>query len=236
MDADIFVPKFGGTYIDDALFVQLGFFTGTSTAFQRSIAYGVAESQMVRAMGTFIEPTTFTGTFPFVDPFHTIELPVGQIISVNDVRLYERVSDQTDRIISGTSMMLDPRNGYIRIDISRFDNSSCSGCPGTVNNRGIYKAEISVTAGYQTGMMVNNPSFIAALGMAADIVTKELSDEGLAVEFEEGPIRTLQVGRVIKTVDTKRYMDTPFGESYRAKTIRNLIKPLIIKRVGKLGR
>lgn len=236
MDANIYTPKPTGTYIDDSLFVQLGFYTGTSTAFQRQLAYGIAESQMCRTIGTFIEPTTYTGSYPFVSPQHTIELEVGEIQSINSVVLYERISDQTDRLISGTSMMLDPRNGYIRIDTSRFDVSTCSNCPGTVNLRGIYKAEISVTAGYQTGRMMNDPSFIMALGMAADIITKELSDEGLGVEFEEGPIRTIQIGRMIKTVDTKRYLETPFGESYRAKTIRNLIKPLIIKRAGKLGR
>ena len=236
MDADIIQSKPSGTYMNDSLFVQLGFYTGTSTAFQRLIGYGVAETQMARYLGTFVSPVTVTGTYPFVTPNTTIELDAGQLISVNSVTLIERVSDMVDRYISGTALILDPRNGYIRVNISPLDNSTCAGCPGTVGSSGIYKALISYTAGYQTGQMVNDPSFIAALGMAADIVISQLSDVGLGSEYEGGALRTLQIGRLIKSWDTKHFVNSPFGESARAKTITTLVTHLQIKRVGHLGR
>ena len=134
MDADIIQSKPSGTYMNDFLFVQLGFYTGTSSAFQRLIGYGVAETQMARHLGTFISPTIVTGTYPFVTPNATIELDAGQLISVNSVTLIERVSEMVDRYISGTAIILDPRNGYIRVNISPLDNSTCTGCPGTVGS------------------------------------------------------------------------------------------------------
>jgi hypothetical protein len=197
MDGDILIARSSGVYINDQLFVMLGFYTGTSSIFQRNLAYGIAEEQMARHLGTFISPTTVTGTYPFVSPNHVLELFIGQLIRVNSVTLYERISDTVDRLISGTAIVLSPRFGYVKIDVSPYDNSACVGCPGTVqiSSRGIYKAEISYTAGYATGQLMDDPAFRAALGMAADIVVKQLSDEGLAAEMEGGPVQTMQVGR-----------------------------------------
>ena len=238
MEADLITIKPTGTYMNDSLFVMMGFYTGTSTSFQRQLSFGIAEGQFVRYFGTFIEPTQVTETFPFVAPQYTIELGAGEIISVDSVVLYERVAGQTDRLISGTSITLDPRNGYVKINVSPFDNSPCVGCPGLASSiQGIYKADITYTAGYQTGKMVNDPSFTVGLAMASDMMIKQLSDEGLAShDFEGGPVRTLQIGRMILSRDTKHFIESPFGLSNRAKTIANLTKHLVIKRVGKLGR
>lgn len=220
-------------YMTDAMYVSLGGLTGTSTALQRNYAYRMAEGQVSQEIGTYITPTTVTGSYPHVAPNVLLDLGIGKINSVDSVVLHERWTNGVERFISGTPYIYDVDNGYIAIQISPNDNSSCVGCTGYAEN--IYKAEIAFTAGYSTGVIVGNPDIELALKMATDLVLRMMDDEGIGQEAWTA-FTTIQIGRFIQTVNNKYLKNTSFGISHKAQFISNILKPYKITKAGKLGR
>lgn len=227
-----YYPRLTGTYMSDELFINAGQFTGTSTVIQRQFAYGMAESSLEQEIGTFVSPTTITGTYPFVAPNKVLDLGAGKLISVNSVTFYEKYSNGVDRLISGTARVVDYNNSYVMVDVSTNDNSSCGGCAG--QNNGIYKVDISFTAGYQTGQMVNNPTLIIPLAMTSTMFLNLLMDEAFAQD-DYAYNTTTQIGRSIRTVANKFAKDGSLGSGQKANFIRSLIRPLVIVKAGKLG-
>ena len=218
--------------LTDTIFTNMGYFFGDSTAFQRNIAYSIAEWQVARQIGTYITPSIFTGTFPFITPDIVIQSPVGMILSIQSVRLFERWSNSVERIISGTSYIVDGYNGFFMLDISIGDISDCQNCSGQAE--GIYKAEVVIQAGYPTGTAALPPVQLA-LCIAADIALKMMVDPG-ALPSGDDFIKTSQIGRYIQTVSDKFMYETTFGKSNMAQYIRTLLDGLSIRPPGKLGR
>jgi hypothetical protein len=217
--------------LTDQIFVDFGYFTGTSTYLQRQAAYSIAEAQVEQEIGTFLIPKTISAEFSFNNIGKLLTSPVGQVISINSIIYYEKWSNGVERLISGTSFLLDSINGYFQAVPSALDNGVCNGCSG--QNQGIYKTIASITAGYSTGVTVTNPTIQLALAMTADIILKQMYDEGIGFEFWTFD-RTIQVGRTIRTISDRYLFDTSFGVSTKAQFIRNLLKPYKIHRAGKL--
>lgn len=230
---NVILPPTTPQFLTESMFVQHGFFTGTASAFQIQAAFSIAENQIAIDIGTFLTPTTFTGTYPFAGINHYYHSPVSKIISVNSVTLYEKYTNDVERLYSGTSMVTDPDTGLYLIRKSVLDNSSCNGCTG--EPLGIYKFEASITAGYATGLATSYPTLKLAMCMAADIVLKQMVDEGIGVTYEN-MTRTLQVGRVIQTFETRGFFgNTIFGPSARAQYIHQLLSPFRVVGANKLG-
>lgn len=230
--SNVILPATTPQYLTESLFTVLGFFTGSANSTMIQAAFAIAENQAATEIGTFIVPTTFTGMFPSVSPGEVIVSPVGRINSINAVQLYERYSNGVERIISGTAYSIDNDNGFFMIDASPYDSSSCNGCAGSPV--GVYRADISITAGYATGSIAGVPQVQLALCMAADLVLKLMRDEGLTDAYDF--VKTTQVGRYIASVTDRFAMDTAFGYSNKAQIIRNLLKPYKIYRALKVGR
>lgn len=228
--AKVILPLLTPQYMNVPTFVNYGFFTGTASQTMLDAAFSIAENQVARECGTFLAPTTFTGTFS-EDFSKTIISPVGKVISINSVVFNEAYTNSVDRLISGTARILDYYNGYFAMWPSPDDVSVCNGC-GDVSVQGIYRADVSITAGYATGVALT-PMTILATCLAADIALQQMMDRGMAVEFETFQ-STIQVGRSILSSLSKYVMETPFGYSSRAGYIRTLLKPYKIERVGKL--
>lgn len=220
-------------YLTEDMFITMGFFTGSASHAQIQAAFCIAENQIAREIGTFVTPTTFTGTYGFLG-FDTIyESPVGKVSSVDSVVLHLRYNNGVDQYVSGTSYIRDMDNGYYFITKSVLDNSSCLGCVGPIV--GFYQYNASITAGYPSGTISSSPTVQLAACMAADIVLKMMYDEGIGVQYEN-LVKTLQVGRLIQSMETRFFMNTIFGPSSRANYISTLLKPYKIERAGFLGR
>lgn len=220
-------------YLNDSIFINYGFFTGTSTYAQRQVAYRIAEAQVEQEIGTFLIQRTVTGSFANVSPNTVLVLPIAQIFRVDSVVLVERWSNGTENLVSGTAYITDYANGYIMIDKSSGDTSACEGCSGYAY--GVYRADIAFTAGYATGLIVGNPTIELALCMATNVILRQMDDVGIGADSWE-MVSTLQVGRTIKTVNNKFSLETSFGVSHQAQYIRQLLKPFKTNRALKLGR
>lgn len=224
----VILPLTTPQYMNVQTFINYGFFTGTATQFMLDAAFSIAENQVAREVGTFLAPTTFTGTFS-EDFSGVLVSPVGKINSVNATTFVESYANNVERLISGTSRILDPFNGFFNIWRSADDNSSCGGCGSAA---GIFRADVVINAGYATGVALT-PMTLLGTCLAADIALQEMMDRGMAVEFETFQT-TLQIGRSIMTNLNRYVMETPFGYSQRAGYIRTLLKPYKIERTGKL--
>lgn len=216
-----------------SMFQNYGFFTGTATDFMLQAAFSIAENQVARDIGTFLAPTTVTGSFQFVGYDRRYELPIGRISSINGITYSERYSNGVERFYSGTWALVDADNGYFFAKVSDLDDSVCNNCVGDTS--GIYKFDVSFTAGYATGTTLSNPVCGLALCMAADIALKMMVDEGIGVTYEN-MTKTLQVGRVIQTFETRGFLgNTIYGPSSRGQWIHNMLEPFRIRTAGRLG-
>jgi len=227
------IPLTTPQFLTEQMFINYGMFTGSATSFQIQAAFCIAENQVARDVGTFLMPTTFTGTVGFLGFDTPYESPVGKIISVDNIVLHRRYSNGIDQYISGTAFVRDIDNGYYFIAESPNDNSSCVGCTSPVV--GYYQFNVSITAGYPSGTVSNNPMAQLAACMAADIALKMMYDEGIGVQYEN-LVKTLQIGRLIQSMETKYFLNTIYGPSSRANYISKLLEPFKITRVGFLGR
>lgn len=234
----IFQPYTSGRVLNDALFINLGFFTGTSTEFQRQIAYAIAERQLETEIRTFLFPTVATFTETNFTTDNMLYAPVDRVIDVQQVIFYEQQPDGTDRLVSGTWQIMDGPLGLLRVFPSPYDTSV--GSCGPVNEysigRGLYKADITVTAGLPSGVATNDPEVKLVLGIAADMVMKTMYDPGANAEPDMQAIQTFQSGRYLQTIMTKFHLTTAFGVGNKAQYLRSLLSKFKIQRAGKLGR
>jgi len=219
-------------YLTDQLFILYGYFTGSSTYYQRQAGYRIAQRQVEQEIGTFIIPRTEVATIPFVSPNTITQLPIGKINSIDSVVLHELYSNNVERLISGTASIADPYNGYVILNQSLDDVSNCTNC---FSSRGIYKATITLNAGYSTGSIVGNPDIELALCTASEIVITQMYDRGMGFEYWDFS-KTTQIGRTIQTLSDKFLLDTAFGHSSLAGYIRTLLLSYKIFRVGKVGK
>lgn len=231
--SNVLLPLTTPQYLTEQMFINYGFFTGSASSFMIQAAFCIAENQVARDIGTFPFPTTFTGTYGFLGFDIPYESPVGKLISIDNIVLHRRYSNGVDQYVSGTAYIRDMDNGYYFINQSPNDNSSCIGCQTPVI--GFYQFNASITAGYPSGTVSNQPTLQLAACMAADIALKMMYDEGIGVQYEN-LVRTLQIGRLIQTMETKFFFNTIFGPSSRANYISRLLEPYKITRAGFLGR
>jgi len=218
--------------LTDALYTAFGGRTGTSTAAQRRAAYQIGESQMIRELGTFLLPTTVTGTFKY---FHgmpsRLELPHHHMISVDATTILSQESLCNCNISedAGCSFIVDSMYGYI--DVRRL-TSAYLGCGCSIEIP--YQMRIAYTAGLPTGTAANDASLHLALTIVAELNLLEVIDPAA---LEGGPgdpgIREyVSMGYGEKRMPLEA---TVFGSSARANKAKQLVEHLTPKVAFKLG-
>jgi hypothetical protein len=171
-----------GAYIlSDDIFVQYGGQTGTSTPAQRNAAYMIAEQGAIDEIGTFMVPTTVTGTFmwPRVNDYR-MKLPIQRLISVDSVAtIHEAGCNCADDSyeLEGCAWVVDDNNGVI--DLRECGNTIKAACSGCSCNEGRfygfpYQVRIVYTAGFAEGMVASSPKALMGLVTAADIILEQI--------------------------------------------------------------
>lgn len=213
----------GSSILNDTIFTQYGGHTGTSTPMDRAIAYQIAEQKAIEEIGTFLVPTTITGTYDWPHSGYRMKLPQTMVSSINAVTgLFEIACGCQNVEISGCAKLVDSDNGVIDI---RQCNCSCP-CALT---QGIIsfpnQVRIVYTAGWPTGVVSSSASSLRGLVIVAQM---EL-DQILCPECVEGGVGEAGIesysdsGYSEKRVGLKM---TSFGMSSRANYAARLLKPL----------
>lgn len=223
--------------LTDDIFVQYGGVTGTSTPAQRTAAYAVAEGQTVGEIGTFVAPTTATGTYSWPPPGQSLQLQhtylsaIGSVTAIHDAGC-DCAEDAIE--ISGCAWILDADGGLVSLrecgDVLR---SSCSGCNCGSHRSGALQARIAYTAGLPAGA-ATDPRLLQGLTVAADLALQQVIDPSGA---EAGP-----GDAGIESFSSLRYSEkrhslrmTAFGGSARANYAANILRQFKFKRAMKLG-
>jgi hypothetical protein len=210
-------PHSSPIILTDGDFVAYGGETGTSTVAQRQAAYLGAEKRVTAFLGTFLLPTTVTGTHA-IDPTRNLQTKYGYVHSINSVIVRSRQFD-ADCTLRDTSICAYIRNdGYGIIDPTCVF-SYCP-CTGVGDN---YQIQISYTAGLPTGT-ITQPDYLMYLVSLADIFLKEIVGDG-------GNESTGDIG--VQSFSTEGYSEerfplrkTTLGSSARSNWIADGLMPL----------
>lgn len=196
--------------LTDAIFTAYGGQTGTSTAAQRNAAYAMAEQFATDEIGTFLTPTTVTGTFvwPIEGNYPTgdyrFQLPHKRVTSVPSlVTIHDAGCDCADDAIelSGCAWILDGDNGVIDLrECGNTVQASCAGCSCGGSGTGPLQFRVVYTAGIPTGVIAASPTALMGLVTAADLALEQIIDPQGA---EGGP----------GDPGVERYSDTGYSET-----------------------
>jgi hypothetical protein len=109
---------YGSAFIlNDAVFISYGGHTGTSTVNQRLASYYIAERQMTEHIGTFLKPTTVTGTY-YWPPADPLELEYGYVHTINGLILHssnEQEYSYSSGEIADYVLIRNAQAGYVDI-------------------------------------------------------------------------------------------------------------------------
>ena len=212
--------------LDDALFFSLTPpMTESGTVGQRLAAYATAERQAMNAIGTFLLPTTVTGTWPWPQPYAPLVLPHNRVHSIDRVAVNALQDCNCDLTQYDGCGIIRSGYGYIdvRVVASRFI-SNC-GCGSLVP----YNMEVTYTAGLPTGTAAQDSSLHLALAIAARLTLWEMIEPG-ALEGGAGDPGVQSYGTLGYSEQRVKLKVTPFGASALANKAWLLTEHLRLKR------
>lgn len=217
-------PHSSPIILDDDTFIELGGETGTSTSRQRQAAYLSAEKKASTFIGSFLLPTTVTGTYP-QDYTRPVITDYGYVNEVKSVFLRSRDFDSDCSITETEKCAYIRDDGYGVLDI----NCAISCCQCTPFN--IYQVQVAYEAGLPTGTITQD-DYLSALVSLADQELKIISGDG----GTEG-----NYGIGIKSFSNQSYSEqrvalnkTDLGSSPRANWIAGVLRPLRRRRIAGL--
>lgn len=164
--------------LTDEMFADYnGSCVNSGTAGQRRNAYVIAESRMIEQIGTFLLPTTVTGTFIWPTIYHPIVLPHSFLISIDALVAKSRDGSCTCNLIDNAGCgVIRNGVGYIDFQATSLAASAYCGCGG----RGwFYQAEVTYTAGLPTGTAANDTRLHNALAVVAYEALTQMVEPGL---------------------------------------------------------
>lgn len=205
-----------------------GNFMSTSTIPQRGAAYNIAEQFAIQEIGTFLVPTTLTGTYAW--PYdYRYKLPYDRVQSIGSVvAIYDQGCDCADNALelTGCAWLMDSDNGVIDLkecgDSVNNNSAVCNGC----GNRGMpIQFRIAYTVGIPAGQVAATPSAIMGLVTAADLAIEQIVDPSGA----DGGPGDPSVSNWSDTGEshTRQFLRmTAFGGSPRANYAARMLRPL----------
>lgn len=215
--------------LTDDTFVAYGGSTGSSMVAQRNAAYIMAEQAASLLLGTFLLPTTVTGTFSCRPGQTLLQLPHMRVNSVSSVTaVYDTGCNCESGAVelSACAWVVDPDQGII--NISNCGVSRCVNCGNSVSG---YPTEYRIvyTAGFSDGVVAANPSALMGLTTAADLFLQQIIDPE-AAEGGAGDVGVQSFSDSGYSETRVKLQSTPFGSSARANFAARCLEPLKIMR------
>lgn len=165
-------PHTSPIILTDTLFVEFGGSLDNSTPSQRSAAYQIAEMAATEDIGSFLLPTTVTGTFTHGNlfPIITTYNYVHSVDNTDFIDTQENIYfSQAGTANVNVSLRNDTRG---IVDISRLvQNCACH--THVHGHVAPYQVRLSYTAGLPTGT-ANQPNVLMSLVTYADLVLGEI--------------------------------------------------------------
>jgi hypothetical protein len=227
----------GTSVLTDDIFTAYGGNTDSSTAGQRAAAYQIAEQFAIEEVGTFLIPTTMSGTFAWpIDD--RLLLPHTHLRSVSSVTaIHESGCDCADDQVelSGCAWVMDYQAGIVSLRECGARSSSPSiacGCAYIAEGSPLLY-QIVYEAGIQDGLVSANASALMGLTMAADLALEQIIDpEG--AEGGPGDPSLTNFSDTGYSATRQFLMMTAFGGSPKANYAARMLQPIKYKKALKL--
>lgn len=196
----------------EPIFQQYGGDINGSTPEIRQIAYVIAEEAVTDDVGTFLLPTTVTGTYSY-NLIHPLITDYSYVHSVNLVQFLDTKQEVYYSVTGTNNVYVSIRDDtYGIIDVHYLVmNCNCSSYP--------YKINVSYTAGLPTGT-ASSPKFLLALTTYTDMVLNHIEGYGNEADGLVGVSEFKNQDYSEKRHNLKR---TIFGSSARAQFISDLL-------------
>jgi hypothetical protein len=209
--------------LSDEVFTEYGGQVGQSLPVQRNAAYMLAEQQMTTYIGTFLLPTTVTGTKTY-DPYRPhICTEYGYVEQVHNLRVLNAQHQELWNI-TGTSSyyyVSDDTYGHLQYVDMVHRYSDCYYGTGTP-----HFIEYAYTAGLPTGV-ATQPAVMLGLVMAAQLSLNEMvfpfSNE------TTGDAGVEEYASLSYREKRKPWKNSAFGASVKAAKIASLVDGTIRK-------
>jgi hypothetical protein len=207
--------------LTDTLFFQYNpSLCETGTYAQRQAAYLIAEQQMMQYLGTFLTPTTVTGSYLWPVPYHPVLLDHKRVHSI-DRLVVTSFDDACSCDLTenpGCATIRDPFHAIIDPQVIAGAARSLCGCgPGD-----LYLILCTYTAGLPTGVAANDLGLQTALGLLAGMHLQEMLQPG-SWESMAGITSWSADGYS----ETRKFIQyTAFGASSLAQYIDQLVRHL----------
>ena len=207
----IVYPYITPQIMDDDLFAQYGGYIGSTVAWQREIAYNIAEMQVSTYLNSFIIPTTATGTFSFYDS-GKINIDYGYYLTeISSVELDYRSCGVTS-LATGSSRIINALYGEAIIYDELVNKAGSRGELATI----VY------TSGLPTAL-TNLPIVRAVLTRLAQIELNEITDP-TANEGGAGDAGVQGFSAISYSEQRVALKHTSFGTSAMANRILLLLR------------
>lgn len=216
--------------LTESIFSTYGGYTGTATAAQLNGAFCIGEQRAQTELGTFLVPTSVTGTFlsamALIGPF---ALDCTRIHSVDEAILFcENHYSETLRECTSYARIKEPTAGVVELRVSPGYCGSCGICGVPLMFR------INYTAGLPAGVSAGTPAILNAVTIAADLALQQMVDPS-ASEGGPGDPGVQQWGSFSYRETRTPLRRTGIGSSARANYAAELLRPWKVIRPLKLG-
>lgn len=216
----------GPQILTEAIYDEYNGYSGSLSASQLSNAFVIAESMMVSEIGSYLVPTSVTGSYPI--PIHgKIRLSKGNIISVDGVSmLYDDGCDNCVlSSLDGCAFITDRLIGVI---VPR-----ASGCWRVCVHSGWpYLVQVAFTSGLASGYALTDRRLLQALTMAASLVARQMENPNLVVDSAIIAWSSLRYSERTKETMLR---NTAFGGGPISNTIARLVSHLKVAPALGLG-
>lgn len=220
----IFYPYSTPIILTDALFLQYGGLTGTSTVADRQVAYFLSEQAVSTYIDTLLVNTRVTGTYQ-LRVNRPVVLDYTYVWGIAGVTIWSRDRNSSCTMTSTSSCAYLRDGQYGIVDVRLVGSCGCSSFYDP------YQIEIAFDAGLPSGTAWS-PTTLRALAVQAQIELNELE----VISQNEGPG---DVG--ITEYRNQEYMEkraevirTSLGNSPLSAYVARLLRPLVRHRGGGL--
>jgi hypothetical protein len=223
--------------LNDSIFTQYGGEIGTASPAQLQAAYAMAEGMAVQEIGTYLSPTTTTGTYSWPPNWEPLQVQHTHLISVGNVTaVHDAGCDCADDAIEieGCAWILDADGGLVSLrECTSSAKANCSGCGCGCCSGNLLQARIVYTAGLPNNA-ADDTRLLMGLVTAADLSLEQIIDRWNAEggPGDPGVNQYSSIGYSEKRFELRL---TAFGASARANYAANILREFKFNRALKLG-
>lgn len=227
----------GTAVLNDVIFRDYGGAVDAATAAQRRVAYMIAEQFAMEEIGTFLVPTTVTGTFVWPIQGSYFQLPYQRVSAVTSITtIHDAGCDCADDAVelSGCAWIMDGDNGVIDLrECGNTIQASCAGCSCGAGGAEPMQFRAVYTAGIPAGVMAASPAALMGLVTAADLALEQIVDPAGAEGGPGDPMVT-QYSDTGYSETREGLRMTAFGGSPKANFAARMLEPFKFKGALKL--